>query len=110
MEIIRQYGINGDKKKLYNLTQVQDGSIAEMLGQRIEIKAYVLYGSTNSNGEPIQIFRAETDEGKIIGTVSPAFIRGLLDYLDCMESDELTEFEVVSRTSKQGRKYIVFKA
>lgn len=110
MKVVRQYGINGDKRKLYNMTQLQEGSIADMIGQRIEIRAYVLYESENSSGDPVQILRVETDEGRIVGTASPSFIRGMCDFLDVMESDELTEFEVVSKTSKQGRKYIAFKA
>ena len=110
MKILRQFGINGDKRKLYNMTQLQEGSLADMIGQRVQICAYVLYESDGSNGEPVQILRVVTDDGHIVGTASPSFIRGMCDFLDVMESDDLTEFEVVSRTSKQGRKYISFKA
>ena len=110
MEIIRQYGINDDKRKLYNLTQTQDLALTELVGQRIEIKSYVLYGTMNSEGNPVQVLKLELDDGKIAATTSAAFIRGFCDFLDVMGSDEMTECEITQRLSKQGRKYIAFKA
>ena len=110
MKIIRQYGINGDKRKLYNLTQNQDIRISDMRGQRVKITAYVIFEKPNQAGEVVRIFRAITEDGQIAGTASGAFIQGLTDFLDCMESDALEEIEVAEKMSKAGRKYIVFKA
>ena len=110
MEIIRQYGINDNKRKLYNMTQTQDLVLTELVGQRIEIKSYVLYRTMNSEGNPVQVLKLELDDGKIAVTSSVAFIRGFCDFLDVMGSDEMTECEVTQRLSKQGRKYIAFKA
>jgi len=110
MQIIKQFGINGDKRKLYNLTQNQDIRISEMRGQRVKVVAYVIYEQINQDGEPAQVFKAITEDGQIAGTLSKAFIQGVLDFLTCMETDDLGEFEVVEKVSKAGRKYIAFKA
>ena len=110
MKILRQYGINGDKRLLYNLTQTQDGRISEMVGQRIPVKAYLLYETENKDGEIIQVLKILTDENQIVSTGSAAFIRGVCDFLTCMETDELDEVEVIQKVSSAGRKYIAFKA
>lgn len=110
MRIIKQFGINGDKRTLYNMTQVQEGSIADHVGERVQIAAYVLYEMEGRDGDEVVILKVLTRDGKILGTVSAAFIRGFCDFLDVMESDEIADFEIVQKTSKAGRKYIAFKA
>ena len=110
MKIIREYGINGDKRLRYNLTEGGGQSISEMIGQRLQIKAYVLFDVENQDEETNRILKVLTEDGEIVGTSSGSFISGFERFLDCMESDECTEFEIGQRTSKAGRKYLQFIA
>lgn len=112
MTIVREYGINGNKKLRYNLLESRDGgSLNDCVGQKIQVKAYVLFSNTNAEtAEITERLRLLTTDNEILGTSSPSFIQGLERYLDCMESDELTELEVSQGTSKAGHKYLTFKA
>lgn len=112
MTIAREYGINGDRKLRYNLLESRDGgSLNNCVGQKIQIKAYVLITDTNpETAEVTRRLRLLTTDNEILGTSSSSFIQGLERYLDCMESDELTELEVSQGTSKAGRRYLTFKA
>ena len=110
MTINRQYGINDDRRLLYNMTQNQDGRISEMVGQRVKVKAYIIYETENKDGEIIQIMKILTEDDQIVGTGSKAFIRGVTDFLDCMGTDDLDEVEIIQKVSSAGRKYIAFKA
>ena len=109
MKIIREYGVN-DKKLRYNLIKGSGTSIADMVGQRVEVAAYALIEVEDQNGDPVETLKVITKEGEIIGTRSKSFISGFCDFLDCMETDQCDEFEVVKVRSKAGRDYITFKA
>ena len=110
MKIVRESGINGDKRLRYNLTEGAGQSISEMIGQRLQIKAYVLIETENQDAETQRILKLLTEDGEIVGTSSGSFIAGFERFLDCMESDECTEMEIGQRTSKAGRKYLQFIA
>lgn len=111
MQILKEYGINGDKRLRYNLTQAGGSSLADMIGQRIEVRAYILTEDTDpESGESKKTLKVVTDDGEILGTRSASFINGFENFLLCMESDECTEFEVGQAKSKAGRNYLVFKA
>ena len=110
MKIIREYGINGDKKLRYNLVEASGASMNEMIGQRIQVRAYALIEQTNRDGEESRVLKVITTDGEICGTGSPSFISGFERYLECMESDQVDEFEISSARSKAGRQYLTFKA
>ncbi len=110
MKIVREYGINGDKKLRYNLVEASGASMNEMIGQRIQVRAYALIEQTNKDGEETKILKVITTDGEICGTGSPSFIAGFERFLECMESDQVDEFEISSARSKAGRQYLTFKA
>ena len=111
MEILKEYGINGDKRMRYNLLEAPGTNLNEMIGQRLNIKAYLLVYDTNpETGEPRKSLKVITDDGEIIGTRSISFISGFERFLACMETDECTEFEVGQARSKAGRNYLTFRA
>ncbi len=111
MTIIREYGINGDKRLRYNLTEASGTNLSEMVGQRIQIKAYILFEDVDhTTNEPRKGLKLLSDDDEFIGTRSQSFIAGFERFLDCMETDECSELEVSQGTSRQGRKYLTFKA
>lgn len=111
MTITHEYGINGDKKLRYNLSESSGGNMSEMHGQRIKIKAYIIFEDTNpETNEPRKTLKALTEDGEFIGTRSSSFIAGMERFIACMESDEVTEFAIGQATSRNGRKYITFIA
>lgn len=116
MTILKEYGIGADKKLRYNLMKGSGESLSNMIGQRIKgIVAYMVFEQENpETGELQKILKlmVKNEDGStaILGTSSKSFVEGLLDYLVCMESDELTELEVGSKRSRNGRPYIVFIA
>lgn len=111
MTILKEYGINNDKRMRYNLSEAQGTNLSEMVGQRIQVKAYILIEDTDpTTGEPRKSLKVLSDDGEIIGTRSQSFIAGFEKFLVCMESDECTEFEVAQARSHAGRNYLTFKA
>lgn len=111
MKILREYGINGDKKLRYNLTQPGGSSLADMIGQRVQVKAYILTEEDDpQTGDIKKTLKVITEDGDILGTRSASFIDGFEKFAVCMESDEITEFEVAQGRSKNGRNYLVFRA
>lgn len=111
MTIIREWGINGDKRARYNLCESMGGNLSDMAGQRLKIKAYILMETPHpETGEMQRSLKFLTEDGECVGTRSQSFISGFERFLVCMESDACEEFEVERQRSKQGRQYITFKA
>lgn len=111
MKILREFGINGDKRLRYNLTESSGTNLSDMVGQRIQVKAYILFEETDpSTGEPRKGLKILDDEGEFIGTRSQSFIAGFERFLECMETDECGELEVAQGKSHAGRNYLIFKA
>ena len=109
MTIVREYGINGDKKLRYNLLEAAGTNLSDMNGQRVKITAYILTEDTNGT-ETTKTLKMISEDGEFIGTRSQSFIAGFERFLACMESDECDEFEVVQMKSRNGRNYLTFKA
>lgn len=110
MAIIRQYGLDGDKRALYNLVHDTGANLSDMVGQRLAVAAYVIMETADSNGEITRSLKVKTADGEIVGTTSRCFIGGFEEFLDVMETDEIGEFEVGQKRSKAGRNYIYFIA
>ena len=111
MTIVREFGVNGDKRVRYNLIEAKGGRLSDMVGQRIPVKAYVLIEDEDKEtGERRKSLNVLTEDGEIVGTNSRSFIEGFERFLTCMESDECTEFEVCHAKSRAGRTYLTFKA
>lgn len=111
MTILKEFGINGDKRIRYNLVEAKGGKLSDMVGQRIQVKAYVLIEDIDrETGEARKGLNVLTEDGEVVGTNSQSFIAGFERFLECMESDECTEFEVCNARSRAGRTYLTFKA
>ena len=111
MTILKEFGINGDKKLRYNLCKGSGQNMSDMVGQRLAVKAYILMEDADQqSGELVKSLKVLTEDDEIVGTRSQSFIAGFEDFLTCMESDECTEMEICQRRSKAGRNYITFKA
>ena len=109
--IVREFGINGDKRLRYNLLEGSGSNLSEMVGQRIPVKAYLIVENEDAQtGEKKKSLKVLTEDGEIVGTNSGSFIAGMERFLECMESDECTEMEVTKQRSKAGRDYLTFKA
>lgn len=110
MEIIRQYGIN-DKRDLYNLSEAPGLSMQQMVGQRIEVKGYLLTSDTDkSTGEIRKVLKVMDTDGNICGTGSKPFIEGFEKFLLFMGTDKIDSFTVGQKTGKAGRTYLLFIA
>ena len=110
MEILREYGINGDKRLRYNMLEGHGENLADRIGQRFGVKAYILVQDVNGDGEPIKNLKIMDEDGKVVGTSSKSFIEGFERFLVCMESDACEELEVSASKSRNGRNYLTFKA
>ena len=111
MKIVREYGVNGDKKLRYNMVEAAGMNLSEMVGQRFGVKAYLIVEAEDlATNEIRKSLKIVSEDGEIIGTNSQSFITSFERFLDCMESDECTEMEVVQMKSKAGRNYLRFKA
>lgn len=106
MNIIKTFPANLSKKQVYNLTmspKAQKMSDAE--GSTLEIAASCLYEDTDdATGEVRTILSVETPDGEIFGTNSTTFQRDFSAMQDLFGDEQLT-IEVISGTSKAGRKF-----
>ena len=110
-KVLREFGINGDKALRYNLCKAPGTNLSDMAGQRIQVKAYVLLESENADGQSFKALKFLTDDGEFVGTNSGPFIQGFEEFLDLMETDEITEFEAEkAKSRKSGRTFLSFKA
>lgn len=112
MRILHETGIGENKKLRYNMVEGVGPSLADYIGQRFKVKAYVIFeNDPRSEGEePTKVIKVLLEDGQIAGTTSKSFINSLERFLDCIESDDLDEMEVAQSKSKAGRPYLVFKA
>ncbi len=110
MEILKSYNIT-DKRDRYNLCKAQGINLSDLVGQRIEVKAYMLLEEAdNQTGELRKTLKILTPDGEIIGTRSRTFISDFCDFLTFMEDDAIDSFGVEQKRSSSGRNYLVFKA
>lgn len=111
MQILREYGINGDKRLRYNLSETIGTNLSEMVGQRLTVKAYLLIEETDpQTNETRKGLKILTDDNEVVGTRSQSFINGFEKFLECMETDAIDELEVAQGRSRAGRNYLMFKA
>lgn len=110
MKILREYGIENKMDK-YNLSNATGTNMSELIGQRIEVKAYLLVEDVDRNtGELKKALKVLTPDGDIIGTRSQSFIEGFETFLTFMETDEIHSMGVEQARSKAGRNYLTFRA
>lgn len=111
MKILREYGINDNKKLRYNLCNAPSENLKTRNGQHFGVKAYVLFEDENhKTGEITKILKVLDEDDVILGTGSAPFIQQFENYLVCMEDDTCTEMGVASKRSNNGREYLCFLA
>lgn len=110
MAILHEYGIGENKKLRYNIMEYKSGiNFSDMIGQRVDVAAYVIAEIADNNGEIKPVMKIKTKDGDICGTTSKAFIAGVERYLEFMETEVLEAFTIKQVASKSGRKYISFE-
>ena len=111
MNIIKEWGVT-DKRQRYNLMEATGTNLRDMVGQRLELKAYMIVETADpATGEMHKALKGETVEGEIFGTSSASFISGMERFLLCMETDACTEMGVgKQRSQKTGHEYLTFIA
>jgi hypothetical protein len=109
-ELIKAWGCDSPKER-YNLSKEEGTSLAELAGKEVNISAYLLIRVVNDvSGEVTMRFVCRDTDGHVHGTSGAAFIAGVTEYLAMMGKDDLPAFKVGTKTSKAGRKYIIFLA
>lgn len=102
MKVIAQYP-ELNKKQVYRMTEDETYSVKDAVGRILEVTAYVLYNTTNSKNEEVEVLSFETPEG-VFSTTSPFFIEKFLKMVEAF-MDEGFKLEITSGQSKSGRTY-----
>lgn len=96
-------------KELYNMTMSPKmGKMKDVVGQELEIEAWVKYEDADKNGEVKEILSIQTKDGDTVATNSPTFISDFSRMVSLFKQsgEELKAVEVMEGTSKAGRKFI----
>lgn len=107
MKILKHYPDQLTNKLKYDLTmspktqkmQNADGSV-------IEISAWAIYTDTDKDDTERTVLCIRNLEGETFATNSATFIRDFERMLDLFDAAGLTAVEVISGTSKSGRRYL----
>ena len=106
MNIIKTIPEELSKKALYDLTMSpKSRKMSECEGSVLEIKAACIYADTDRNGELRTVLSVLTPEGEIFATNSPTFREDFERMVDLFGPDGVTAIEIISGTSKAGRKF-----
>ena len=99
--------INGtveDKKILYKATCEPTVSLREAVGQTIQVEDFVIYETTDRNGDPIEIMVFITPD-EMYSTISETVKSSYLSATEVFETHKLT-FNVISGKTKANRDYL----
>lgn len=109
MAIVNMYPTTLTSKEKYDLLKSPTiHNMQEAAGQVLEIKAFIIHEDVKGEeAEIVNVMNISTTDGNIYATNSATFIREFLDLLECATPEELHRIEVVRRTSKNGRPYLM---
>ena len=108
-KILKSYNL--DKKEAYNVLNMNPERLANHIGETFEVAGYaVTVTEDDQTGEKSYGFTFKTPDGEYLGTGGKAFVEGILTFLECFEPSELNKVTVGSKSSRQGREYLVFIA
>lgn len=108
-KILKSYNL--DKKEAYNVLNMTPERLANHIGETFEVAGYaVTVTEDDQTGEKSYGFTFKTPDGEYLGTGGKAFCEGVLTFLECFEPSELNRVTVGSKSSRQGREYLVFIA
>lgn len=108
MKIIAKSG-DLTSKELYDLTLAPSvQKMKDVVGQVIEVKAWVVYEDVNSKDETQEILSIVSPDGEIFATNSPTFKKDFSTMISFFNSfgEEVKGINVISGTSKAGREFI----
>ena len=110
MKVIKEYGIN-NKRDEYNISEAPGANMQNMVGQRIEVKAYRVTEDTDATtGEIKKLLKVIDTDSNVCGTGSKPYIEGFLKYLEFSGEDDVKSIGIGQKHSKAGRPYLLFIA
>lgn len=107
MKIIKTYPEELTNKKLYDLTlspKIQ--KMSENEGAVLEVAAYCFYEDEDSDGKSRPLLSVLTPDGESFATNSATFKEDFQRMIDMFGPAGVTAIEIISGTSKAGRKFI----
>lgn len=96
----------------YDMFQSPDRQgVKDYEGQQFHVDKYAVYEEENAKGNMIRLVTILTDEGFVMTTNSPSFIRTFSSIADLAENCSVRHyaFEVVVAKSKNNREFITAK-
>lgn len=114
MEIIKT-NINDnecDMDLYYDMFLSQDRQgVKDYEGQQFHTDKYAVYEEENANGNMVKLVTILTDEGIVMTTNSPSFIRTFSSIAELAEKSNVEHyaFEVVAAKSRNNREFITAK-
>ena len=107
MTIVKTIPAELTKKQAYNLTMSpKTRKMSECEGSVLEVAAACLYEDVDAkSGELRTVLAIETPEGECFATNSKTFQDDFQRMCDLFGDDGVTAIEVISGTSKAGRKF-----
>ena len=107
MRIINTYPEELSNKKVYDLTlspKIQ--KMSENEGTILEVAAYCFYEDEDSDGKSRKLLSVLTPEGESFATNSSTFMEDFQRMIDVFGPAGVTAIEIISGTSKAGRRFI----
>ena len=105
MKIVKSYPEKLSKKEIYELTMSPKAQkVSDAEGSVLEVKAFCVYEDVTEDGEVRTILSILTPDGEIFGTNSATFQKDFAAMCDLFQN-EVSSIEVISGTSKAGRKF-----
>lgn len=106
--IVINKSANVEAYDAYMLSNAPSVKMAEKVGSEIIMAKWVVYSTTDSNGEERTVLAVITDDGEIYATISETFIKSFLNAEQYFSDNNLPfkRLKVFDGKSKNGRTYI----
>ena len=91
------------KKQIFNITNGASNKLSTYDGVVMTIVEYILYEDKNQQGQDQKLLAIVTEEGDIMTTNSATVIRSFESMIEQGFELPITDVQIVSRTTKNGR-------
>lgn len=106
MKIVNSYPNPLSKKQQYDLTMSpKTQKMSDNEGCVLDVTAYAEYIDEDAGGNERKVLAILTPEGETMATNSDTFREDFFKMVDLFGPDGVTRIEVISGTSKAGRKF-----
>lgn len=107
MTVIKK-SANVEAYDAYMLSNAPSVKMAEAVGSEISMAKWVVYSTTDGNGEERTVLAVITEDGEIFATISETFIKSFLNAEQYFTENGLPfdRIKVFDGKSKNGRTYI----